>query len=86
VTVSYSGWVQDLPSFFWEESAINAQLARIIEPVHQQADDLGHGHQTPLTMGACYLAVERMVGRRLSARNLPSVAQLSTKEGSPWTA
>ena len=60
VTVSYFEWVQDLQSFFWEESEINGRLTRIMERAYEQVDDLAAEHQTTLRMGAYCLAVKRV--------------------------
>jgi glutamate dehydrogenase (NAD(P)+) len=60
VTVSYFEWVQDLQSFFWEESEINSRLTRIMQRAYQQVDDLAKEHQTTLRMGAYCLAVKRV--------------------------
>jgi glutamate dehydrogenase (NAD(P)+) len=60
VTVSYFEWVQDLQSFFWEESEINSRLTRIMQRAYEQVDDLAKEHQTTLRMGAYCLAVKRV--------------------------
>jgi len=60
VTVSYFEWVQDLQSFFWEESEINARLTRIMQRAYQQVDELATQHRTTLRMGAYCLAVKRV--------------------------
>ncbi|HEY6537924.1 MAG TPA: Glu/Leu/Phe/Val dehydrogenase [Candidatus Dormibacteraeota bacterium] len=60
VTVSYFEWVQDLQSFFWEESEINGRLTRIMERAYEQVDALAREHTTTLRMGAYCLAVKRV--------------------------
>ena len=60
VTVSYFEWVQDLQSFFWEESEINQRLTRIMEQAYRQVDELAQQHSTTLRMGAYCLAVKRV--------------------------
>ncbi len=60
VTVSYFEWVQDLQSFFWEESEINTRLTRIMQRAYQQVDELATHHRTTLRMGAYCLAVKRV--------------------------
>ncbi|MDA8394091.1 MAG: Glu/Leu/Phe/Val dehydrogenase [Candidatus Dormibacteraeota bacterium] len=60
VTVSYFEWVQDLQSFFWEESEINQRLTRIMEQAYHQVDELAQQHRTTLRMGAYCLAVKRV--------------------------
>jgi glutamate dehydrogenase (NAD(P)+) len=60
VTVSYFEWVQDLQSFFWEESEINGRLTRIMQSAYQQVHDLSQEHSTTLRMGAYCLAVKRV--------------------------
>jgi glutamate dehydrogenase (NAD(P)+) len=60
VTVSYFEWVQDLQSFFWEESEINQRLTRIMEQAYRQVDELAQQHRTTLRMGAYCLAVKRV--------------------------
>ena len=60
VTVSYFEWVQDLQSFFWEETEINSRLTKIMQRAYQQVDDLAQEHRTTLRMGAYCLAVKRV--------------------------
>ena len=60
VTVSYFEWVQDLQSFFWEESEINGRLTRIMQRAYDQVDELAGEHSTTLRMGAYCLAVKRV--------------------------
>ncbi|MGB9484196.1 MAG: glutamate dehydrogenase, partial [Candidatus Dormiibacterota bacterium] len=60
VTVSYFEWVQDLQSFFWEESEINGRLTRIMQRAYDQVDELAQEHSTTLRMGAYCLAVKRV--------------------------
>ncbi|HVC39646.1 MAG TPA: Glu/Leu/Phe/Val dehydrogenase [Candidatus Dormibacteraeota bacterium] len=60
VTVSYFEWVQDLQSFFWQESEINERLTRIMRQAYQQVDELAQAHATTLRMGAYCLAVKRV--------------------------
>ncbi len=60
VTVSYFEWVQDLQSYFWEETEINSRLTKIMQRTYQQMDDLAREHRTTLRMGAYCLAVKRV--------------------------
>ncbi|MGH7692874.1 MAG: Glu/Leu/Phe/Val family dehydrogenase [Candidatus Dormibacteria bacterium] len=69
VTVSYFEWVQDLQSFFWQESEINGRLTRIMQHAYAQVDELAQLHSTTLRMGAYCLAVKR-VADATSARGI----------------
>jgi len=60
VTVSYFEWVQDLQSFFWEETEINGRLTRIMQRAYDQVEGLAREHSTTLRMGAYCLAVKRV--------------------------
>jgi glutamate dehydrogenase (NAD(P)+) len=65
VIVSYFEWVQDLQSFFWEESEVNIRLRRILDRAYDEVTavrDREHGRE-PITMreAAYVLGVSRVV-------------------------
>lgn len=60
VVVSYFEWVQDLQSFFWEESEINTRLTKILQRSYRETDDFAKEHGTTLRMAADCLAVQRV--------------------------
>lgn len=60
VVVSYFEWVQDLQSFFWEESEINTGLTKILQRSYQETDDFAKQHGTTLRLAADCLAVQRV--------------------------
>jgi len=60
VTVSYFEWVQDLQSFFWEESEINARLEKVITRAFTETWNMAHEHATTLRNGAYFLAIQRV--------------------------
>jgi glutamate dehydrogenase (NAD(P)+) len=60
VTVSYFEWVQDLQSFFWEESEINARLEKVITRALAETWDMAHEHGVSLRNGAYFLAIQRV--------------------------
>lgn len=60
VTVSYFEWVQDLQSFFWEESEINARLEKVITRALAETWDMAHEHGVTLRNGAYFLAIQRV--------------------------
>ena len=60
VTVSYFEWVQDLQSFFWEESEINARLEKVITRAFAETWSMAHEHATTLRNGAYFLAIQRV--------------------------
>jgi glutamate dehydrogenase (NAD(P)+) len=61
VIVSYFEWVQDLQSFFWEESEVNAKLQRIMQRAFAEVAALRDEHHCSLRDAAYLLAVRRVV-------------------------
>lgn len=66
VTVSYFEWVQDLQSFFWEETEINerlrAMMIRAFNELWQRSKDLA----VPLRLGAYTVAIQRVAEATLA--------------------
>jgi glutamate dehydrogenase (NAD(P)+) len=60
VTVSYFEWVQDLQSFFWEESEINERLRKIMIAAFNASWDTAKRLSVPLRLGAYAVAVQRV--------------------------
>ncbi|HEY8171895.1 MAG TPA: Glu/Leu/Phe/Val dehydrogenase [Dehalococcoidia bacterium] len=61
VIVSYFEWVQDLQSFFWEESEVNSRLERIIKRSYAEVAAI-HAEEGGSMRDAAYtLAVKRVV-------------------------
>jgi glutamate dehydrogenase (NAD(P)+) len=60
VTVSYFEWVQDLQSFFWDESEINRRLERVMVESFAAVNDRAQVLQVPLRVAANILAIERV--------------------------
>ena len=60
VTVSYFEWVQDLQSFFWEESEINARLEKVITKALNETWDMADTRGVTLRNGAYFLAIARV--------------------------
>jgi glutamate dehydrogenase (NAD(P)+) len=65
VTVSYFEWVQDLQSFFWSESEVNAKLEGVIRRAFQEVHDSSRKHRTHMRTGAYALAVGRVADATL---------------------
>jgi glutamate dehydrogenase (NAD(P)+) len=61
VIVSYFEWVQDLQSFFWEESEVNAKLERIIKKSFHEVAELQARESCSMREAAYILAVSRVV-------------------------
>jgi glutamate dehydrogenase (NAD(P)+) len=61
VIVSYFEWVQDLQSFFWEESEVNAKLERIIKQSFQEVAAIQARDGISMREAAYVLAVSRVV-------------------------
>jgi glutamate dehydrogenase (NAD(P)+) len=61
VIVSYFEWVQDLQSFFWEESEVNARLERIIKRSFQEVAAIQAKESCTMREAAYVLAVSRVV-------------------------
>lgn len=60
VTVSYFEWVQDLQSFFWDESEINHRLKLVMDASFNAVNDRAQAHKIPLRLAANILAIERV--------------------------
>ncbi len=69
VTVSYFEWVQDLQSFFWEESEISSQLERAMLRAADQVWAYSAHHHISLREAAYAIAIGR-VARASSARGV----------------
>ncbi len=60
VTVSYFEWVQDIQSFFWSESQVNARLARILRRAFAEVWDASVAHKVDLRTAAYIVGVARV--------------------------
>ncbi len=60
VTVSYFEWVQDIQSFFWSESQVNARLARILRRAFAEVWDASETHKVDLRTAAYIVGVARV--------------------------
>ena len=60
VTVSYFEWVQDIQSFFWSESQVNARLARIMRRAFAEVWNASETHKVDLRMAAYIVGVARV--------------------------
>jgi len=69
VVVSYFEWVQDLQSFFWEESQVNSRLREIMVKAFGEVRDNAEKEKLPLRQAALLLAV----GRVLDATNVRGI-------------
>jgi glutamate dehydrogenase (NAD(P)+) len=65
VTVSYFEWVQDLQSFFWSESEVNAKLETVIKRAFIEVHETARKHRTHMRTGAYCLAVGRVADATL---------------------
>jgi glutamate dehydrogenase (NAD(P)+) len=65
VTVSYFEWVQDLQSFFWSESEVNAKLESVIRRAFLEVHESARKHRTHMRTGAYALAVGRVADATL---------------------
>jgi glutamate dehydrogenase (NAD(P)+) len=61
VIVSYFEWVQDLQSFFWEESEVNARLEKIIKRSFHEVAAIQERDASSMREAAYVLAVSRVV-------------------------
>jgi glutamate dehydrogenase (NAD(P)+) len=61
VIVSYFEWVQDLQSFFWEESEVNARLEKIIKRSFHEVAAIQGRDGLSMREAAYVLAVSRVV-------------------------
>jgi len=65
VTVSYFEWVQDLQSFFWSESEVNAKLESVMKRAFLEVHESARKHRTHMRTGAYCLAVGRVADATL---------------------
>jgi glutamate dehydrogenase (NAD(P)+) len=61
VIASYFEWVQDLQSFFWEESEVNQRLQRIITNAYNEVAAVAEERNIRLRDAAMVLALRRVV-------------------------
>ena len=61
VIVSYFEWVQDLQSFFWEETEVNTRLEKLITRSYREVSALAADQGLTLRDAAYTLAVQRVV-------------------------
>jgi glutamate dehydrogenase (NAD(P)+) len=69
VVVSYFEWVQDLQSFFWEESEVNTRLHRILTNAFNEVATVAHARSVRLREAAYIVAVRRVV-EAINARGI----------------
>lgn len=60
VVTSYFEWVQDLQNFFWEESAVNERLSRIMRHAYHAVDQTMRAHKTDMRTAAMIIGVKRV--------------------------
>jgi len=60
VVVSYFEWVQDLQSFFWNESEVTDKLFRILETAWTQILNLSRKRKIPMRLAALSVGVKRV--------------------------
>src|ERR1700726_2834334 len=65
VTVSYFEWVQDLQSFFWSETEVNAKLESVMRRAFQEVHEMARKHRTHMRTGAYVLSVGRVADATL---------------------
>jgi glutamate dehydrogenase (NAD(P)+) len=65
VTCSYFEWVQDLQSFFWSESEVNAKLEHVMRRAFTEVQESSRKHRTHMRTGAYALAVGRVADATL---------------------
>lgn len=65
MTVSYFEWVQDLQSFFWSETEVNAKLESVMRRAFHDVHDTARKHRTHMRTGAYILAVGRVADATL---------------------
>jgi glutamate dehydrogenase (NAD(P)+) len=61
VIVSYFEWVQDLQSFFWEESEVNNRLQRIITNAFHEVSAVSQARGVRMREASYVVALERVV-------------------------
>lgn len=69
VVVSYLEWVQDLQSFFWDETEVNRNLRRTMVRSFKEVWGFSREKQVSLRLGAYMLAVDR-VAAAIRARGI----------------
>jgi glutamate dehydrogenase (NAD(P)+) len=65
VTASYFEWVQDLQSFFWPLTEVNARLEGVMRRAFQEVHETMRKHRTHMRTGAYILAVGRVADATL---------------------
>jgi glutamate dehydrogenase (NAD(P)+) len=65
VTVSYFEWVQDLQSFFWSETEVNARLESVMRRAFEEVHEMARKHRTHMRTGAYVLSVGRVADATL---------------------
>jgi glutamate dehydrogenase (NAD(P)+) len=60
VIVSYFEWVQDLQSFFWDETEVNRQLERILTRSYEATTATAEEHDVDMRTAAQILAIKRV--------------------------
>jgi glutamate dehydrogenase (NAD(P)+) len=60
VAVSYFEWVQDIQSFFWEESEVNTKLSRIMKHAYHSVADMMDRHKVDMRAAALMIGVQRV--------------------------
>jgi glutamate dehydrogenase/leucine dehydrogenase len=65
VTASYFEWVQDLQSFFWPLTEVNAKLEGVMRRAFQEVHETARKHRTHIRTGAYILAVGRVADATL---------------------
>jgi len=65
VTCSYFEWVQDLQSFFWSETEVNAKLESVMRRAFHEVHEMMRKHRTHMRTGAYVLAVGRVADATL---------------------
>ncbi|MBL9167436.1 MAG: Glu/Leu/Phe/Val dehydrogenase [Verrucomicrobiales bacterium] len=61
VVVSYFEWVQDLQSFFWNESEVTDKLFRILEGAFTQTLAMSRKQKIPMRLAALSIGVKRVL-------------------------
>jgi glutamate dehydrogenase (NAD(P)+) len=69
VVVSYFEWVQDLQSFFWEESEVNQRLQRIMVNAFAAIATLAQSRNLSMREAAYIIALQRVIDA-ISARGI----------------
>ncbi len=71
VIVSYFEWVQDLQSFFWDESEILARLHRLLHGAFTQTLDLSKKNGISMRLAALSLGVKRVHDAKIARGLFP---------------